>query len=155
LTLLLYGALAAVFFFLPFMLIVVDGYSATLAGAAFLPFTIIMGALSRWSGGLLDRFGARGPLIVGPAIAAAGIALLALLHSYGPYWKTFLLPIAVLGLGMAVSVAPLTTSVMNAVPRHQTGVASGINNAIATVAGLLAIAIFGSIALAQFNQELD
>jgi MFS family permease len=102
--------------------------------------------------GLLDRFGARLPLVVGPAVAALGLAL-----SPGgwPYWAAFLLPIAVLGLGMAVAVAPLTTSVINAVPTHQAGVASGVNNAVASVASLLAVALFGAIALNDFNRALD
>ncbi len=154
LTLLLYAALGGAFFFLPFDLIQVHGYSATLAGAVFLPFTVIMGGLSRWSGGLLDRFGARLPLIIGPSIAALGLALLALPGGGGP-WAAFLLPMAILGLGMAVAVAPLTTSVINAVATHQAGVASGINNAVASVASLLAVAIFGAVALADFNRALD
>jgi EmrB/QacA subfamily drug resistance transporter len=155
LTLLLYAALGGAFFFLPFDLIQVHGYSATLAGAVFLPFTIIMGGLSRWSGGLLDRFGARLPLVVGPAIAARGLALLALSPGGWPYWAAFLLPIAVLGLGMAVAVAPLTTSVINAVPAHRAGVASGVNNAVASVASLLAVALLGAVALSDFNRGLD
>jgi EmrB/QacA subfamily drug resistance transporter len=155
LTLLLYAALGGAFFFLPFDLIQVHLYSATLAGAAFLPFTLMMGALSRWSGGLLDRFGARAPLIVGPAITAVGFALLALPGIGGSYWTTFLTPMAVLGFGMAVSVAPLTTAVMSAVPPHRTGVASGVNNAAAAVANLLAVAIFGAIALDVHDRELD
>ena len=155
LTFLLYGALGGVFFLLPFDLIQVHGYSATLAGTAFLPFTMIMGVLSRWSGGLLDRVGARLPLIVGPAIAAAGFALFAGSGVMTSYGVAFLLPITVVGLGMAVTVAPLTTVVINAVPAHQTGVASGINNAVASVASLLAIAIFGAITLSSFNRALD
>jgi len=126
LTLLLYAALGGAFFFLPFALIQVAGFSAALTGAAFLPFTLILGALSRWSGGVLDRFGARWPLMVGPAVAALGFGLLALPVGGASYWA-FLGPIAILGLGMVVSVAPLTTTVINAVPTHQTGVASGIN----------------------------
>jgi EmrB/QacA subfamily drug resistance transporter len=155
LTFLLYGALGGAFFLLPFDLIQVHGYSATLAGTVFLPFTIIMGVLSRWSGGLLDRAGARLPLIIGPAIAAAGFALFAASGPTSSYWIAFLLPISVVGLGMAVTVAPLTTTVLNAVPRHQTGVASGINNAVASVANLFAIAVFGAIALNSFNRSLD
>jgi EmrB/QacA subfamily drug resistance transporter len=154
-TLLLYGALSGAFFLLPFDLIQVHGYSATLTGAVFLPFTIIMGFLSRWSGGLLDRIGARLPLIVGPTITAIGFALIALSGPTTSYWIAFLLPTAIVGLGMAVTVAPLTTSVINAVPGHQTGVASGINNAVASVATLLAIAIFGAVGLSGFNRALD
>jgi EmrB/QacA subfamily drug resistance transporter len=154
LTLLLYAALGGAFFLLPFALIQVHGYTATQAGAVFLPFTVLLGALSRWSGGLLDRFGARLPLTAGPAIVAVGYALLALPAS-GAYWTTYFVPIAVLGLGMAVSVAPLTTAVINAVPAQQSGVASGINNAVARVAALLAVAVFGAMALAGYNRALD
>lgn len=154
LTFLLYAALAAAFFFLPFALIQVHGYSALRAGAAFLPFTIIMSVLSRWSGGLLDRFGARLPLVVGPALAAMGFVLLAFAVCDGAYW-TFLVALGVLGLGMAIAVAPLTTTVINAVPQDQTGVASGINNAIASLANLLAIAMFGAMALGLYDRSLD
>jgi MFS family permease len=113
-----------------------------------------MGVLSRWSGGVLDRFGARWPLMVGPTVAALGFGLLALPVGGESYWA-FLGPIAILGLGMVVSVAPLTTTVINAVPTHQTGVASGINNAVASVANLLAIAVLGALALGTYNQALD
>jgi EmrB/QacA subfamily drug resistance transporter len=154
LTLLLYGALGATFFFLPFALIQVGGYSAVRAGAAFLPFTIIIGLLSRWSGGLVDRVGARLPLIIGPMIAASGFGALAFCIGRGDYWA-YLVSMSVLGLGMAVSVAPLTTTVINAVTAHQTGVASGVNNAVASLAGLLAVAIFGAVALGLYDRELD
>ncbi|MFZ2078683.1 MAG: MFS transporter [Xanthobacteraceae bacterium] len=147
LTLLLYAALAGAFYFLPFALIQVGGFSAELAGAAFLPFTLIMGALSRWSGGLLDHFGAKWPLVVGPTIAALGFGLLALPVGSGSYWQ-FLVPITILGLGMAVSVAP-------PVPAHQTGVAAGINNSIASVASLLAVALLGALALGIYDHALD
>ena len=152
LTLLLYGALGGAFFFLPFLLIQARGYSATAAGAAYLPFTIVLGVLSHWSGGLMDRFGARGPLIIGPAITAAGFVLLA---SGSARYSTVLLSMTVLGLGLAITVAPLTTAVLNAVPAHRTGVASGINNAVASVGSLLLIAILGTLALGFFARSLD
>jgi EmrB/QacA subfamily drug resistance transporter len=154
LTLLLYGALGGALFFVPFALIQVHGYPATMAGAAFLPFTIIMAGLSRWAGGLLDRFGARLPLIIGPAVAALGFGLMALTVPRGSF-LVFLVPIVVLGFGMVISVAPLTTTVINAVPGHQAGVASGINNAVASVANLLAVAILGAVALAILDHVLD
>lgn len=154
LTLLLYAGLGGAFFFLPFLLIQVHGFSATLAGASFLPFTAIMAGLSRWSGGLIDRFGARLPLIVGPAVAALGFLLLAMPAAADSYF-TLLAPMIVLGLGMAVTVAPLTTTVINAVPERQAGVASGINNAVASLASLLAIALLGAIALGVYNRTLD
>jgi EmrB/QacA subfamily drug resistance transporter len=153
LTLLLYAGLGGAFFFLPFLLIQVYGFSATLAGAAFLPITIVVAMLSRWSGGLLDRVGARLPLIVGPAITAIGFVLLAW-PSTGDYW-TLLVPMIVLGIGMAITVAPLTTSVINAVPERQAGVASGINNAVASLASLLAVAILGAVALDTHNRALE
>ena len=154
LTLLLYGGLGAAFFFLPFLLIQAYGYSATAAGAVYLPFTLVLGLLSRWSGGLVDRFGARWPLILGPAITALGFALLAFVPGRGQYW-ILLLPMTVLGFGMAITVAPLTTTVINAVAEHQTGVASAINNAVASVASLLLIAVLGTVALGTFNRSLD
>jgi EmrB/QacA subfamily drug resistance transporter len=154
LTLLLYAALGGVMFFVPFALIQVGGYPATLAGAAFLPFTVLMAVLSRWSGGLLDRFGPRLPLVIGPAIGALGIAVMALMVQRGSYWQ-FLGAIVILGFGMVVTVAPLTTTVINAVPAHQVGVASGVNNAVSSVANLLAVAILGGIAVATLNHALD
>jgi len=132
----------------------VGGFSAELTGAVFLPLTLIMGVLSRWSGGLLDRFGAKLPLVVGPMIAALGFGLLAWPVGSGSYWA-FLVPISILGLGMVVSVAPLTTTVINAVPAHQTGIAAGINNAVASVANLLAVAILGALALGLYDRGLD
>jgi EmrB/QacA subfamily drug resistance transporter len=155
LTLFLYGALAGAFFFLPFALIQVHGYSATAAGAVFLPFTVIMGVLSRWAGGLLDRFGARLPLVIGPIIVALGFALLALLADQGSYFIAFVVPVVVLAMGMTVAVAPLTTTVISAVPTHRSGVASGVNNAVASLAALLAVAGFGALALFLFDAVLD
>ena len=154
-TLLLYMALGGAFFFVPFDLIRIQGYSAAEAGAAFLPFPLIMTALSRWSGGLLDRFGARLPLIGGPLITALGFALLARTGVGFSYWIEFFPAMVVLGLGMTVTVAPLTTTVMNAVPDVHIGVASAINNSVTDVSTLLAIAIFGAAGRVVFGAALD
>ncbi len=154
-TLLLYGALSGGLFYVPFNLIQVQGYSATEAGAAFLPFILIVGALSRWSGGLADRYGGRTPLIAGQLVAAAGFALFAVPAVGGGYWSTVFPAMAVLGLGMAISAAPLTTIVMGAVDERRAGIASGINNAVSRTAGLLAIAVMGIFVLMAFNSGLD
>jgi EmrB/QacA subfamily drug resistance transporter len=144
LTLFLYGALGGAFFLLPFLLIQAHGFSATAAGAVYLPFTLVLAVLSRWSGGLVDRFGARRPLIIGPLIAAVGFALLAVVSGEQAYW-VYLGPMIVLGFGMAITVAPLTTTVINSVKERETGVASGINNVVAAVASLLVIAVLGTL----------
>lgn len=154
LTLLLYGALGVVFFLVPLVLIQVKHYSATAAGAAFLPFPIIMFVLSRWSGGLVARTDARLPLTVGPIIAAIGLALFARVGMSDSYWAAVFPAVVVLGLGMAVTVAPLTTTVMTSVPSDHAGVASGVNNAVARIAGLLAIAVFGVVLTGRFDETV-
>jgi EmrB/QacA subfamily drug resistance transporter len=154
LTFLLYGAFGGALFWLPFNLIQVQDYSATEAGAALLPAILILFALSRRTGALFGRYGARLPLTIGPGIVALAFLLFALPGTEGSYWTTFFPAAIVLGIGMAITVPPLTTAVMSAVPRRQAGTASGINNAVARTAGLIAIAVFGVIVTAVFNREL-
>jgi EmrB/QacA subfamily drug resistance transporter len=158
LTLFLYGALSAYTLFFNLNLIQAQGYRASLAGLAFVPVVALLAGISRWSGRLVEKTGARLPLVLGPSIVAAGF----LAHSFigltqGPrdYWTTFLPASALFGIGMGFTVAPLSTTVMNAVDEQFAGRASGINNAVSRIAGVLTVAVFGSIALLSFQSAVD
>jgi EmrB/QacA subfamily drug resistance transporter len=155
LTVLVYAGVAGVFFVLPFNLVQVQGYSSTATGAAFLPFALLVGMLSRRVGGLADRIGTKPLLVGGSALTAVGLAAFAVPGIGGPYWRTFLLPMVVTGLGMALTVAPLTTSVLASVRPSEAGIASGINNTAARVGTLLAVAIIGVVALALYGRALE
>ncbi len=155
LTFLLYAALGGAMFFLPLNLIQVQGYSPTAAGAALLPFIVVISLMSRWSGGLVASYGSKLPLVIGPLIAASGFALFMRVGTHQSYWTSFFPAIALLGIGMGVSVAPLTTTVMNSAGQHRAGIASGVNNAIARSAGLIAIAVLGIVMLQVFTSQFS
>jgi EmrB/QacA subfamily drug resistance transporter len=154
----LYGALSAGTFFLSLNMVQAQGYSMAAAGFAFTPFALVLTALSRWAGGLVDRGGPRLPLIIGPAISGAAFLVMAFSGlSDGPahYWVTFFPGVILLGIGMGITVAPLTTAVMSSVESHFAGTASGINNAVSRTAGVLAIAVAGAVALIVFSHALQ
>ncbi len=155
LTLVLYAAIGIFFFLFPTNLIRLHGYSATAAGAAALPMILLMFFLSPWSGSLVSRVGGKVPLTGGPLIVAAAFTLFAFLPAGASYWTTIFPSFLILGFGMTVTVAPLTTVMMASVEQNHAGAASGINNAVARVAGVLAIAVFGLVMVNAFGSSLD
>ncbi len=158
LTLFLYGALSASLTFLSLNLVQVQGYSLALAGVAFTPFALILTGLSRWAGRLADRIGPRLLLTAGPGVTGLGFLVMAFAGlTAGPsaYWFTFFPAVLLIGLGMGLTVAPLSTALMNSVEDRQAGIASGVNNAVARAAGVLAIAVVGALMLLLFAHALD
>lgn len=157
LTFFLYAGLGTAMLFLSLNLVQVQGYSQLQSGLTFLPFTLLMVSFARFAGKLADKHGPRFFLICGPAIAGAGLLMLSFIgQTAGPaqYWTTFFPGILVFGLGMSVTVAPLTTAVMGSVPNHLSGTASGINNAVTRTASVFANAIFGALAVLLFSGAL-
>jgi EmrB/QacA subfamily drug resistance transporter len=145
-TLLIYGALGVVFFLLVLQLQTVGGFTPLAAGTALLPVTLIMLAFSARAGALAGRIGPRLPMTIGPLISACGVLLLL---RVGPdaSWLTDVLPgVFVFGIGLALTVAPLTATVLDSAPDRFAGSASGVNNAVARAAGLLAVAVVPGIA---------
>ena len=145
LTLMLYGALSGLLVLLPYLLIVGGGYTPTQAGFALLPFSIVIGTVSRLAGRLSERIGPRWPLTIGPIVTGAGFALLVRADPTASYWTSILPGMAVIALGMAGAVAPLTTAVLSSVDDRHTGTASGFNSAIARTGGLIATALAGAV----------
>ena len=154
-TLFLYCALSGALYFLPFNLIQVQGYSAVQAGAAFLPFTLILGFGSTLAGGMIGRVDPRTILTLGPVVAGVGFVALAMPGANASFVAGFLPGILLIGVGMTLSVAPLTTVVMSSVPDDETGVASGVNNTVARIAGVLAVAVLTAAAVWQFSGAFE
>ncbi len=158
LTLSFYSSLYGMLFFFSLNLIQVQGYTAKVAGMTQLPLMVLVVALSRWAGGLVDRFGPRLPLIIGAAVGGLGFLLFALPGvTNGPaeFWGHYLPPLVALGVAMGMTVAPLSSTVMSSVADDKSGLASGINSALSRLASVLGIAVLGSIALFSYGQSLE
>ena len=154
LTLMLYFALSGLLFFLPITLIEGHGFRAVLAGAVFLPFTVVMAALSNWSGRLVDKTGLRLPLTLGPAMSGFGMVLLIPAVWSGEIWIGIVPAMVVLGAGLGLTVAPLSAGVMNSVSEDNAGIASGVNNAVSRAASLFAVAALGIVVVATFSWSM-
>jgi len=158
LTLFVYAAVGGTMFFLPLNLIQIQGYSELKAGMAMLPMILSIAAISPFAGRFADQKGPRIPLIIGPLITSTGFFLFStygITPGPGAYWNTFFLSFMLLGIGMGITVAPLTTSVMGAVSEDNSGIASGINNTVARAAGVLAIALLGAVVLFSYKNSVE
>jgi len=155
-TLLFYMALTGSLFFLPFLMMQVHGYSAFVAGSVFLPFVAMALLIGRFSGRISARFGAKVPLIVASLAVAVGLLLFALPGAdHGSYWISFFPAMVVQGFGMALAITPMTTVALGSVEDEHSGMASGVNNAVTRVAGLLAVAVLGAFIYGVFSASLD
>ena len=155
-TLLFYMALTGSLFFLPFLMMQVHGYSAFVAGSVFLPFVAMALLIGRFSGRISARFGAKLPLIVASLALAGGLLLFALPGAdHGSYWISFFPAMVVQGFGMALAITPMTTVALGSVEDEHSGMASGVNNAVTRVAGLLAVAVLGAFIYGAFSSSLD
>jgi hypothetical protein len=154
-TLTLYAGLNGALFFLGLYLQQVGGYSPLEAGAAFVPMTAIMFTLSRRMGALADRIGPRLFMGVGPIVAGCGLLLMMRVNEHADYWAQVFPAVVVFALGLSSTVAPLTATVLGAVEEKHSGVASGVNNAIARIAGLLAIAVLGAVVAGAFAGDVN
>ena len=155
-TLLFYMALTGSLYLLPFLMMQIHGYSAFVAGSVFLPFVALALLMGRLSGRICARFGARAPLVVASLAVAVGLLLFALPGAqHGSYWTSFFPAMVVQGFGMALAITPLTTAVLGSVESEHSGLASGINNAVTRMAGLLAVASLGMVVSTMFSANLD
>ena len=157
-TLFFYTALNGLLFFLPLNLIQVQGYDPVLAGLAQLPLMVLVVLLSRWAGGLMDRRGPRIPLTVGPALAGLGFMLLLLpdiTQGPGDFWAAFAPGLLLVGMGLGITAAPLSATVMASMPADQLGFAAGINSMLAKLSAVMGIAILGPIAIFAFGHALE
>jgi predicted MFS family arabinose efflux permease len=154
-TLTLYAGLNVATFFLVLFVQQVGGYSALQAGLSLLPITVLVFLLAKRFGALADRIGPHAFMAGGPLVAAAGLVLLLRVNADADYVTQVLPGIAVFGLGLAATVAPLTAAVLGSVEQGHSGVASGVNNMVARVAGLLAIAALGAVVAGSFHSRLS
>lgn len=154
-TLLLFGGVAPMLFYVPIKLIQTQGYSPQEAGAALLPLVLTLSLFSRWAGSFANRVGARAMLFVGPLTVAVGLFLLATSNLNADYWTRLAPALFLIGVGLAITVSPLTTAVMSSVEDERTGIASGVNNSVAQVAALLVLAITTPLFQHRFNISLQ
>lgn len=154
-TLLLYGAFSVTLFFMPFNLIQIQGYSPLEAGASLLPISIILGAFSGWAGGLVSRYGAKLPLIIGPLIVAVAFLYITQIGIGGSYWTTIFPAVIIMAIGLTIVFAPLSTTVMSSAPMRLSGTASGVNNALISTANVLFVSLLGVVALHSFSAAVD